>query len=70
MMKAEEAKREGKNENGGGGNGGKANSFPFITILLTGTSCATYYCWNKWDFKRCTREFVFSETNFYNMKKY
>ena len=33
---------------------------------LTGTSCATYYYWNKWDFKKCRKEFVFTETNFLN----
>ena len=44
--------------------------FPFVTLLLTGTSIGIYYFWQKWTPRQCRINFVFTETNFYNLKNY
>jgi hypothetical protein len=62
-MKDRMLKEQAEKESGGGGN---KRFFPFLSIILTGASCGTYYYWNKWDFKKSRKELVFTETNFLN----
>lgn len=44
--------------------------FPLITTLITGASISVYYYWQKWTPRQCRINFVFTETNFYNLKNY
>ena len=44
--------------------------FPFVTALLTGTSIGVYYFWQTWTPRQCRINFVFTETNFLNLKNY
>ena len=48
----------------------RARSFPFITLILGGASIAVYYLWNKWNYHRAHRSFVFSEMNVLNLGNY
>ena len=43
---------------------------PFVSIALTGGSVAIYYCWQNWNHRRSRVNFIFTETNFYNLKNY
>ena len=44
--------------------------FPFVTCLLTGTSFFIYYKWQQMTPRQARSNFVFSETNFYNLGQY
>ena len=44
--------------------------FPILTTLLCGTSIGIYYCWQNWTRRQCKVNFVFTETNFYNLGRY
>ena len=44
--------------------------FPFVTLALTGTSIFIYYKWQKMTPRQARSNFVFSETNFYNVGNY
>ena len=43
---------------------------PFVSLALTGGSIAVYYCWQTWNHRRSRTNFIFTETNFYNLKNY
>lgn len=43
---------------------------PVITSLLTGTSVGIYYLWHNWNNRQCRVNFVFTETNFWNLGHY
>lgn len=62
MMEAE-TEREQKKEN-------QRMRFPFVSLLMAGTSIGIYQCWLNWNNLRSQRAFVFSETNFLKNKNY
>lgn len=42
-----------------------------MTLLMTGAAAYIYFeGWQKWNFARARRTFVFSETNFFNNKNF
>ena len=41
-----------------------------MTLALTGMNVYIYYCWGWMTSKQAKKNFVFSETNFYNMGNY
>lgn len=41
-----------------------------MSIALTGGSVAIYYCWQNWNHRKSRVNFIFTETNFYNLKNY
>lgn len=46
-------------------------SIPFLTLLMTGAAAYIYFeGWQKWNYARARRTFVFSETNFFNNRNY
>ena len=46
------------------------NHFPFVTLALTGTSIYIYYKWGRMAPRQARSNFVFTETNFYNVGNY
>ena len=46
------------------------NPFPWVTLLLSGTSIGVYYCWQTWPHRKSRTHLTFCETNFYNLKQY
>jgi len=44
--------------------------FPWVTLLLSGTSIGVYYCWQTWPHRKSRTHLIFCETNFYNLKQY
>lgn len=60
--------------NGGGGGGGSSRgpqtSLPILTFLMTGASAMIYYQWGKMTPRQARNNFVFTETNFYNLGHY
>ena len=46
------------------------NHFPFVTLALTGTSIYIYYKWGRMTPRQARSNFVFTETNFYNVGNY
>ena len=44
--------------------------FPFVTLALGCTSITIYYLWNKWNYQRAHRSFVFSEMNATHLGNY
>ena len=45
-------------------------NLPIVTFLLTGSSIYIYYKWQKLTPRQAHCNFVFSETNFYNVGNY
>ena len=55
-MKKEEQKQKDR----------QRRKFPFITLVLAGSTAFIHYFWNNWNFERAKRNFVFSEMNMLN----
>jgi len=49
----------------------REKSIPLLTVMMTGAAAYIYFQgWQKWNYAKAKKTFVFSETNFYNNKNY